>query len=81
MSIRVIIPSHLTLREWVDFMTPNLEQYGNLARLDDEKEWRAWAATLLNLPAFSGSIVPNPYHFDDWQTWVQRLNENLAEVP
>lgn len=81
MGVSTISPSYMTFRQWADFMVPNLERFGNLGRLAREEEWREWGAALLNLPALSGSIVPDPYQFDDWRKWVQRLNENLAEAP
>lgn len=81
MSVHVISPDFVSATEWADFMVPNLEQYGNLGRLDDEKEWRTWGLQLLNLPALSGSIIPNPYDFDDWRAWARRCVENLAGVP
>lgn len=81
MSINTIDPSYMSVREWTDFMVPNLEQYGNLGRLSRDDEWRAWGAQLLNLPGISGSIVPDPYQFDDWRTWAQRCVQNLSVVP
>ena len=81
MSVRTISPGYMQLRDWADYMCQNLEHYGNLARLDREEEWQDWGATLLNIPALSGSIIPDPYQFDDWRTWAQRCNENLAVLP
>lgn len=77
MSVTTIDPRGISLREWCDFMVPNLEQFGNLARLDDDDMWREWAMQLLNLPRLSGSIVPDPSDFDDWAEWATRLNKNL----
>ena len=81
MSVEVISPQFMSVREWTDFMTPNLDQFGNLGRLMRDEGWREWGAQLLNMPALSGSIVPDPYLFDDWRAWALRLCENLAEVP
>ena len=81
MSVNIITPAYMTLREWTDAMCQNLEQFGNLSRLDQREDWREWGAMLLNLPALSGSIVPDPYQFDDWRVWAQRCNENLSVVP
>jgi hypothetical protein len=71
----------MTVRDWTDAMVQNLEQFGNLGRLDHREDWREWGAELLNLPAISGSIIPDPYQFDDWRAWAQRCNENLSVVP
>lgn len=81
MSINVINPAYLTVRQWTDFMTPNLEKYGNIGRLTNDEGWREWGAQLLNVPKLSGSIVPDPYQFDDWRAWAQRCVANMAEVP
>lgn len=81
MSVDTIDPAYLTVTEWTDFMVTNLEQFGNLPRLDDPNGWRDWALALLNLPALSGSIVPDPYQFETWTAWAMRLNENLWVMP
>lgn len=81
MSVNIIDPSFLTVRQWMDFMVLNVEQFGNLGRLDDDAKWQAWGAQLLNLPALSGSIVPDPYQFTDWRTWAARLCQTLSEMP
>ena len=81
MSVRTIDPAYLTVQQWTDFMVPSLEQFGNLGRLDRDDEWRAWGVSLLNMSQLSGSIVPNPYQFDDWRVWARRLVENLSEIP
>lgn len=80
MSVLTIRPDYLSAQQWADFMVPNLEKYGNLGRLDDEGEWQEWGAHLMLLPGLSGSIVPDPYAFDDWRKWVERLNENLSVI-
>lgn len=80
MSIEIIDPAYLTVRQWTDFMTPNLEQYGNIGRLQNDDGWREWGAQLLNVPKLSGSIVPNPYLYDDWRVWARRCVEGLMGV-
>ncbi len=81
MSVLTINPDYLTVQQWADFMVPNLSQYGNLGRLDDETEWAEWGERLMNLPGLSGSIVPDPRAFENWREWVDRLNQNLSAVP
>lgn len=81
MSVLIISPAFMTAQQWADSMVPNLEQFGNIGRLEDEKKWRDWATQLLNLPKLAGSIIPDPYQFDDWRAWARRCVENLAEVP
>lgn len=81
MTVTVIDPAYLTVTEWCDFMVTNLEQFGNLPRLDDPEKWRDWGVELLNMPQLSGSIVPDPFQFDNWTAWAMRLNENLWAMP
>ncbi len=80
MSVLVINPAYLTVREWTDYMTPNLEQFGNLGRLERDDKWREWGAQLLSMRGLSGSIVPNPYEFGDWREWAERCVQNLSEL-
>ncbi len=81
MSVDTVNPAYMTVRDWADAMVQNLEQFGNLGRLDDEAQWKNWGAQLLNLPGISGSIIPDPYQFDDWRTWAARCVQNLSEMP
>lgn len=80
MSIQPIDPSYMTVKQWADFMVPVLEPFGNLGRLDRDEHWRDWAAQLLTLPKLSGSIVPDPYQFEDWRTWAVRACAGLSQV-
>lgn len=81
MSVFIVDPGGLAPREWADFMTPNLEQYGNLPRLDSDDGWQEWAAQLGNLPGLSGAVVPNPYNFTVWREWADRFCQNLSVLP
>lgn len=78
--MQTIEPSFMDAPTWTSFMVPILEIYGNLGSLDNEENWRGWAVELMNLPQLSGSVVPDPYQFDDWRAWAQRFNENLSVI-
>lgn len=80
MTVSTVNPAFLSVKEWTDFMVPGLEQFGNLGRLERDEDWQEWGAQLLNLPTLSGSIIPNPYEFDDWRTWAARCVQNLSEI-
>lgn len=80
MAVQVIDPFGMRATEWTDAMTINLEQFGNLARLDDETQWREWALQLMTLGSLSGTTVPDPYVFISWEPWAQALNKNLAGI-
>ena len=80
MSIHAIDPGGHTAVSWADAMVIELEQFGNLGRLDDPEQWREWAVQLFLLPSISGSIVPDPYNFATWDEWAKCLNGGLAAV-
>ena len=69
-----IDPFGMTATDWTDAMAINLEEFGNLPRLENADAWQAWAEQVLNLPGLSGSIVPDPYAFARWEEWAAQLN-------
>jgi hypothetical protein len=71
----VIDPRFLTVREWTDAMTVDLDTYGPLPRLDDDEKWRDWAVAVITLPGISVFSPPSPVEFDDWRTWADRFNQ------
>lgn len=79
MSIYVVEPGADVLY-WTDATSLNLGKYGCVPRLDDESLWQEWGASLLNNPAIRGICLPDPYQFDDWRRWADRVNEALTSV-
>lgn len=67
--------------EWADFMTGALGFFTdramgsdpNYARLDDPDKWQDWAAGVFGGSDALGQDVPDPYAFDDWREWAERL--------
>lgn len=80
MAVNVIIPWGMTATEWCDAMTINLEQFGNLGRLENEEGWRDWALQLMTMGSLSGTVVPDPYAFTEWRPWAEAFTKNLAVV-
>lgn len=80
MSVQIIDPVGMRAVEWADAVTINLEQFGNLPRLDSEDGWRDWALQLMTLGSLSGTTVPDPYMFLDWRPWAESFNKNLAGI-
>lgn len=80
MSVHIIDPMGMTVREWADAMTIDLEQFGNIGRLDRDEDWRGWGLQLMTMGLLSGTTVPDPYAFPDWRPWAASLTNNLAGV-
>lgn len=77
MSVYVQQPEDDVIR-WTDVMGINLSIYGAIPRLDDPMKWQEWGAALLNNPSIHGIALPDPYQFDDWRRWADRVNEAFA---
>ncbi len=76
MRITSIQPGQFqTVQDWTDAMALDLWSLGAIPRLDNAQDWRAWGANLLNLPSIHGILLPNPYQFDDWRRWAERVVE------
>lgn len=70
-----IDPRGLTVREWADFTVPLLDPWGGVGKLENDRDWQVWAASILNLPRMSTFSPPDPYQFKDWREWVFRFNQ------
>jgi hypothetical protein len=72
----ITLPKFIGLVEWSDIVVSELSQYGTFNRLTDEKDWKNWAAQFMMSSGLQGKI-PQPYAFDDWQEWAERLCQTL----
>ena len=72
----ITLPSYMELTEWSDIITSELSQYGTFNRLTDETQWQNWAAQFLTSVGLQGR-VPQPYGFDNWKEWAERLVQTL----
>jgi hypothetical protein len=65
---------------WDDWAALMCEQYGaqNLEIPSGEENWKNWAIGFIGIDLFSRDGMPNPYHFDDWHTWVMAVNNTLS---
>ncbi len=69
------------VREWADFMTGALGFFSdplcgsdsNFPRLDDPTKWQQWAAGVFGGVDALGQDVPDPYAYDDWREWAERM--------
>ncbi len=66
---------------WADFMTGALGFFSdnskgcdpNFPRLDDPLKWQEWAATVYGGVDALGQDVPDPYAYDNWKDWAERM--------
>ena len=45
----------------------------NYERLDDESKWQDWACGIFGGVDELGQDSPDPFEYDDWREWAQRL--------
>ncbi len=64
-------PTGLTLNDWTDTVVRDLAGKGLIGRIIGE-DWQSWGAQLRSALTF-GLAIPDPYGFDDWQKWAQRV--------
>lgn len=74
---RITLPTGMSLRDWADQIALDLDPYGALSRLQDETHWQDWGVQFLNNTTL-GRNLPNPYNFNDWKEWAERLSGALA---
>lgn len=67
----MIDPRGMSLREYADAVIFTVRDRWSLPRLDDEADWQSWATVVLR--AFAAQGPPNPYFFDDWRDWAERV--------
>jgi hypothetical protein len=70
--------------EWADFMSgalgfftdPVVGSDQNYQRLDDPDKWQEWAEGLFCCADDVGQDVPDPYAYDDWREWAERMQSS-----
>lgn len=53
-------------------------QDSSVPRPGTEVEWRRWAAFVVQYSVLASPDLPNPYFFNDWRGWAQRVKELAA---
>ena len=79
-GVFVVNPDGMTAMEWTAAMHINLERFGAIPILQNDKNWQDWGASISSLSSLNGMVIPNPYEFNDFQGWAQRLNETLSAI-
>lgn len=67
--------------EWADVMAGQLGFFTDRAagadeqfeRLDNPEQWQDWACGVFGGTDALGQDVPDPYAYDDWREWAERM--------
>lgn len=75
----MIDPRNMSLRDWTDSMTLELEVDGSVPRLDDI-DWRGWATAVSRLSVPNQQDAPDPFSYaqEDWREWAVRFSQYLG---
>ena len=68
-----INPYGMGLRDWSDAIVLTVSTAWSLGRLTDEDDWQGWAVGIVRASPLTQSALPDPYQFDDWKDWAQRV--------
>jgi hypothetical protein len=60
----------MSLEEWTDRVVLDLSEQSTIGRLIGD-DWQTWGVQLQANTV--GQNIPDPYAFQDWQEWAQRL--------
>jgi hypothetical protein len=68
-----IDPRNMEVMEWTDKMTPFLNTYGDVGKLEGPENWQNWAVGVILINQQWQSVAPNPYQYVDWREWAERF--------
>lgn len=77
MSFNITLPAGMTLTDWADQITFDLDNQTTLSKLMDERKWQDWAVQFVTVTGLSGYNIPTPYVFDSWKAWADSLCKAL----
>jgi hypothetical protein len=68
----------MRLTDWTDQVVMDLDTFGPFGKLMDETRWQDWGVQLLAPLSLGGYNIANPYQYDDWREWAERVCGDLA---
>jgi len=71
-KIVVTLPTGMSLKDWADQISLDLDPFGTFGRLDDESKWQDWAVQFSSRASLSENF-PTPYNFSNWRDWAERF--------
>jgi hypothetical protein len=69
----MINPKHMDVIEWADAIILSVVDAWSYGRLDNPDEWQAWGTAFIRADKFVQQNPPDPYEFDDWRDWAERM--------
>jgi hypothetical protein len=75
----VVDPRGLSVIEWADYTTNNIEAFGVVGRLDSEDSWMEWAQNVASLSEMQRRGVPPPYMYSSWRDWALDFNRQFDQ--
>ena len=66
-------PRNMEVMEWADKMTPMLNTYGDVGKLDKPENWQYWATGVILINQQWQSVAPIPYQYSNWRDWAERF--------
>lgn len=76
----MILPVGISMTDWADSTALELDKYGPVFRLDDERDWRTWASYVVGIPQVQTVDPPTPAQFSSFRDWAQRFVEAWSHV-
>jgi len=68
----ITLPAGMELMDWSSQVVIDLDAFGSFGRLQDPDQWQDWGMQFLNNTTIAGNL-PNPYGFNNWKEWAERL--------
>lgn len=68
----MIDPAGMSILDWADSVVLDVPATWALGRLDDPDQWQTWAMGLVRASTTQRAL-PDPFQFDDWREWAQRV--------
>jgi len=69
-------PIGISLQDWADSVALDLGIYGVVGKITDDN-WQDWGVQFCNNVGI-GQNMPNPYQFEHWDKWAERMCEVFA---
>lgn len=63
-------PRFHTFESWASLMTEAYSEQ-QLQVPNAEMNWQDWGVGMCGIDIFSNQGMPNPYQYDNWQTWAE----------
>lgn len=76
MTVRITLPTGMSLRDWADQVTLDLDPFGATGRLDDDAMWQEWAMQFVRNTSLK-ETMPIPYNYANWRDWAERFCQTI----